>query len=161
MARTLVVYFSRSGRTHRIALEIAAPLGADIERIEEPRGRLGLLGYWRSGREAYLKLVPPIEPAANDPSAYDLVILGTPIWAGNMSSPVRAYVGAHAGSFRTMALFCTHGATSAAKVFGEIAALAGVEPVATLAVTEREIKTGAYAGRLERFVESVSTPVAA
>jgi hypothetical protein len=43
------------------------------------------LGYWRSGREAYLKLAPNIEPAVHDPSSYGLVVLGTPIWAGNMS----------------------------------------------------------------------------
>lgn len=158
MARTLVVYFSRTGRTHRIALEIAAPLGADIERIEEQRSRAGFLGYWRSGREAYRKLIPAIEPAVNDPSSYDIVLLGTPIWAGHISSPVRAYVGAHAGALSRMALFCTHGGSSPAKAFSEIAELAGVEPVATLAVTEREIKAGTYADRLTRFVESVAGP---
>jgi flavodoxin len=156
MARTLVTYFSRTGRTRRIALEIAEALRADIERIEEPRSRLGLLGYWRSGREAYLKLAPNIEPAVHDPSSYGLVVLGTPIWAGNMSSPIRAYVNAHRGSFERAAFFCTHGGTTAQKVFDEIAEICGVRPLATLAVTEREIKTGTYADKLRQFLERLS-----
>jgi len=156
MARTLVVYFSRTGRTRRIALEIAAALGADVERIEEPQDRSGFFGYWRSGREAYRKLSPVIEPAVRDPSGYALVIVGTPIWAGHVSSPVRTYVGAHAGRFRNVALFCTHGGSSAGKVFGEIAELAGSEPVATLALKEREIEAGTYAGRLRQFVDTVA-----
>jgi len=161
MARTLVVYYSRTGRTRRIAREIAEALGADVERIEEPGDRSGFFGYWRSGREAYRKLSPVIEPAVRDPSRYALVVFGTPVWAGHVSSPVRAYIGAHAGQFRSMALFCTHGGSSAAKVFDEISGLVGLEPVATLSVKEREIELDAYADRLRAFVESVAAAGAA
>jgi flavodoxin len=152
MHRTLVTYFSRTGRTRRIALEIAHALNAESEQIEESRSRLGFIGYWRSGREAYREIAAPIAPCAHDPSSYELVVLGTPIWAGRMSSPLRAYVNAHAGSFRRVAFFCTHGGTSAARVFDAIAALCGARPVATLAVTEREIKAEAYTDRLQQFV---------
>jgi flavodoxin len=156
MDRALVTYFSRTDRTRRIALEIARALSADIERIEESRSRSGFLGYWRSGREAYLKLTASIEPTTHDPSSYALVILGTPIWAGNMSSPVRAYVNAHKGSFERVAFFCTHGGTSAQKVFAELSEICGAPPVATLAITEREIKAGNYGDKLHQYLDRLS-----
>lgn len=159
MDRTLVTYFSRTGRTHRIALEIARMLNADVERIEESRSRAGFFGYWRSGREAYLELPVRTEPSTHDPSGYDLVVLGTPVWAGRMSSPIRAYVNAHAGCFRRVAFFCTHGGTSAQKVFAALARTCGTEPLATLAVTEREIKVGAYADKLHKFVQRLAGSV--
>jgi flavodoxin len=161
MGSTLVVYFSRTGHTRKIALEIAAALGADIERIEEPRSRSGFFGYWRSGREAYRKQTTTIQAAQKQPSSYELVILGTPIWAGNMSSPIRTYVMENAGAFKRMAFFCTHGGTSGPKVLAGLAELCAVQPIATLAVTEREIATGAYADGVRRFVERLRLPSAA
>ena len=156
MDQALVTYFSRTGRTHRLALEIATALNADLERIAEPRSRNGFLGYWRSGREAWLKLPTNIEPTSHDPSSYGLVVLGTPIWAGNVSSPARAYISAHKGSFRRAAFFCTHGGTSAQKVFDEMAELCGARPVATLSVTEREFRIGSYDDKLRQFLANLS-----
>jgi flavodoxin len=161
MRQALVIYFSRTGRTRRIALEIARALDAESEQIEESRSRLGFFGYWRSGREAYRELPAPIAPCTHDPASYELVVLGTPIWAGKMSSPLRAYIDAHAGSFRRVAFFCTHGGSSAAHVFAAIAALCGAQPAATLAVTEREIKADAYAEKLQQFVARLVTAQAA
>ena len=155
MSRALVVYFSRTGHTRKIALELAESLGADVERIEEPRGRSGFFGYWRSGREGYRKLTTVIHPIQKRPSDYDLVLIGTPIWAGNVSSPVRTYIAGNAGSFRRVAFFCTHGGSSAAKVMTELSELCGVRPLATLAVKEREIRAGSYRGGLKEFAKQV------
>jgi len=156
MDRALVTYFSRTGRTRRIALEIASALNADVDPITESRSRAGLLGYWRSGREAWRRQAAEIEPATLDPSIYPLVVLGTPVWAGNISSPVRAYVGSHEGSFHQAAFFCTHGGTSAQKVFTELAELCATRPIATLAVTEHQIETESYAKNLRHFVERLA-----
>lgn len=38
-SRILVVYFSRSGSTARVASYLADELGADLDAIEEPRSR--------------------------------------------------------------------------------------------------------------------------
>lgn len=160
MNGTLVVYFSRTGHTGRIAEELAAALGADVEKIEEPRSRSGFFGYWRSGREAYLRRTTTILPTRRRPSDYSLVLLGTPTWAGHVSSPVRTYAGEHAGTFRNLALFCTLGGAGAENTLAETAALCGVEPIATLAVTEKELKSGSYEPKLRGFVERVRSAAA-
>jgi hypothetical protein len=96
-------------------------------------------------------------PLAYDPSNYDVVVLGTPVWAGNMSSPLRSYVAAHKAQFRRVAFFCTQGGSGAEKVFHDLAELCGQPPVAALTVNGRELEQSAYSQRLERFATAVTS----
>jgi flavodoxin len=161
MQRAVVVYFSRTGYTRKIAEEIAARCGADLEAIEDVRPRAGIFGYLRSAREAYKKLPIEIRPAAKNPSEYDLVILGTPIWAGNVSSPIRAYLTAHRAELKQVAVFCTQGGSGAEKVLNDMAELCGRKPVASLALNDGEIKRREYAEKLHRFLDSLALRKAA
>ncbi|MFA5869173.1 MAG: hypothetical protein WC941_05670 [Candidatus Bathyarchaeia archaeon] len=60
--KTLIVYYSRDGSTRKVAEELKAQLGADIEEITEPKGRGGPLGWIRSGKEASSGAIVPINP---------------------------------------------------------------------------------------------------
>ncbi|HLF13144.1 MAG TPA: flavodoxin [Gammaproteobacteria bacterium] len=161
-SRTLVVYFSRSGHTRKVAEEIAARCGADLEGIQDVRGRSGIIGYWRSAREALKKTAVETRPVTKDATGYELVILGTPVWASHLCSPMRAYLTANRGKLRQVALFCTQGGGSGAeKVFREMAELCGQRPLASVAVKDSEIKNGNYGDKLDRFLRAVALPKAA
>lgn len=161
MRRVLVVYFSRSGYTRKIAEEIASRCDADIEPIRDIRSRSGIFGYFRSAREAFKKRVIDIRPPTKNPSDYELIVLGTPVWAGNVSSPMRSYINAQRERFGQVAFFCTLGGSGASRVLGDMSALCVKRPVGTIAVTDAEIKKKSYAQKLDRFIESVALPRAA
>ena len=161
MQRVLVVYFSRTGYTRKIAADIAAACGADIERIQEPRDRSGIWGYLRSGREAWKKRLVDIRPVTKHPPDYDLIVLGTPVWASNICSPVRSYIAAHGHHFKKVAFFCTQGGSGAEKVLNDMAELCGQTPVATLVLTDTEIKHGQHADKLNQFLRSLARQNAA
>ena len=108
-SRTLVVYFSLSGTTRKLAKIIAKELSADEEEVVDLTPRQGFLGYCRSLIEARWQLPPKIALAKHIPSSYDLVVIGTPVWAWSVSSPVRAYLLAHKASPPNVAFFCTMG----------------------------------------------------
>ena len=57
-SKTLVVFYSRSGTTRRIAVALSEALKCDLEEITEPTPRTGFLGYIRSLLEA-MRSVPP------------------------------------------------------------------------------------------------------
>ena len=156
MDHILLTYYSRTGNTERVAEEIATACHATVEKLQETRWRSGFLAYLRSGREAWKKIAAPIQPTKEDPTHFDVVALGTPVWAGHLASPMRTYVEAHARKSRQVAFFCTQGGAGADKVFRDMAALCGTEPVATLVVTEKELKTGAYRDRLALFAKALS-----
>lgn len=158
MPKALVVYFSRSGYTRKIAQEIAAKGGTDIECIRDVRDRSGIWGYLRSARDAMKKRSSAIQLPVYNPSTYDLVILGTPVWASNVSSPMRAYLGAYKEKFRHVALFCTQGGSGAPKVLHDMADVCGQKPLASLAVNDDEIKKGGYSQKLDQFLETIGLP---
>lgn len=124
MTRTLVAYYSWSGNTAKVAKAIAEALGADLEEIRETRSRRGVFGYIGAAMEAAREHPAPIQPAIRNPGGYDLVVLGCPVWAQKMASPMRAYLLRERAHFKRIGLFCTLGGA------GGEAALAGMAPAA-------------------------------
>jgi flavodoxin len=149
--KILVVYYSRTGSTKKIGLEIARLLKADIEQIEDVKSRLGLIGWLKSGREAQKKILAEIKSVKKDPKKYDLTVVGTPIWASNMSSPIRTYLTNN--KFKKIAFFCACGGKPG-NAFEEMSMLSG-KPVATLAITSKEIAQNAYPAKVKEFVKKL------
>jgi flavodoxin len=147
--KTLVVYYSRTGTTKKVGQEIAKQLKADEEEIFDVKNRGGLLGWLRSGKEAQKKQLPEIKPAKKNPSNYDLVVIGTPVWAWTLSSPVRTYLSSN--KFKKVAYFCTCGGDPG-KAFEEIDNTAGKKAIATLVISEKEIKDNSYPKKVKEFV---------
>jgi flavodoxin len=161
MKGTLVVYFSRTGYTRRVAEDIARAAGADCEAIRERSSRSGFLGYWRSAREALRGAAIEVEPGSLNPRDYAMVVLGTPVWASNVSSPMRAYIARHKRDFTRVALFCTEGGSGAQKVLQKMAALCDQAPVATEFFTDSEIDRGQHASKVDAFAAALATRKAA
>ncbi|MGE5338535.1 MAG: flavodoxin family protein, partial [Gemmatimonadota bacterium] len=142
MKTTLIVYHSRSGYTRRIAQALARRLDADLDEIRIVQPMRGPIGYALCALEAIASLTPALRPTRKNPAAYDLVVIGTPVWFWSLSSPVRSWLAQHGPLPRRVAFFCTMGGAGAPRVFATIAQLAGREPVATLALTDRQIDGG-------------------
>ncbi len=153
--KILVVYYSRSGTTRKVAQSLAAALQCDSEEIVEGRNRNRILGYLRSLFEARQQIPSRIALAVKDPSTYDLIVVGTPVWVWSVSSPVRAYMIANKARFPAVAFFCTLGRTGSDKAFAQMQGLASQRPIACLSVTARDLASGSYRLQLTAFVESL------
>lgn len=163
-ARVLVVYFSRSGTTARLASMLAGMLHADLEAIRESgadqdaerRGaRQGARGYLRSLIEAVRQRPAAIEPPVHDPAAYDVVIVGSPVWARSVSSPVRAWLVAHRASLKHVAFFCSLGGSGAANALDQMRALAGKPPVAHCEVTASDLHASKDLRLIAEFAQRI------
>ncbi|MGI9476956.1 MAG: flavodoxin family protein [Hyphomicrobiaceae bacterium] len=154
--RTLVVYYSLTGNTKRTAELVAAECQADLERIVDLKDRSGAWALFQTGGEALFKRSAPIRPTDMEPGQYDLVILGTPVWAWTMSSPMRTYIEQHAANFKHVAFFCTEGGTGGQRTFRHMTELAGKQPIATLEITESDLKTDRDREKTTAFVNAVA-----
>ena len=154
--KILVVYYSLTGHTKGIAEAIADECGADIEQIKDIKRREGAFVMFWSGREALLKRPGLIQPSEIEPAQYDLVILGTPVWAWALSSPMRAYITQHSSSLTWVAFFCTEGGSGGKRAFRQMSDLIGKQPVATLEITETDLKTGADGDKLTPFTKAIA-----
>jgi flavodoxin len=109
--KTAVVYYTLDGNCALVADEIKAQLNADLIRLytkdEKKRGIIGKL-FWGGGM-AVRREKPPLKPYTFDPAAYDLIVIGAPVWAGFPAPPVETFLSETNIKSKKIALFVCHG----------------------------------------------------
>jgi len=153
--KSLVVFYSMTGTTKKVAETIRKILKCDSEEILDMRPRKGVLGYLRSGKEAMLKNLCKIKEAKKNPALYDLTIIGTPVWSFNVSSPVRAYLHHNKEKFSRVAFFCTMGGSGGKNAFAEMEKICGKGPVALLELRAREVANNKLMAKVKAFASEI------
>lgn len=151
MKKILVVYYSRTNTTKKVAVQLVEKLGADVEEIKDTVDRTGARGYLISGRDATLRRLTVLEKSEKNPANYDLVIIGTPIWSWNMSVPVRTYIAENKDKFREVAFFCTMGGSGDERAFREMSEIIGKQPVTTLTLKTVEVVKNLGDEKIDKF----------
>jgi len=96
-----------------------------------------------------------IQPNNKNPEEYDLVIVGSPVWVGRLSSPARTYMTLHGHKIKNIAFFNTCGVKSG-KIFNQMEELSKL-PIATLEVKEKEVKSDEYLKKLKSSLKKSKT----
>lgn len=104
--KTLVVYFSRSGNTELMALEIAKTYDAEVVHLEAADYRIGLMGWINAMKDARGNHAV-ITPETIDLAGYDTIFIGSPIWLYNPAPPVWQFAAANDFSGKKIVLFNT------------------------------------------------------
>ncbi len=124
MSNILCVCYSRTGKTEALMQELAASLGGcELVKLTDGVERAGIIGWVRSGLDAMARHVPPVErPETKLPlGEYDLVIVGTPVWAGRCSAPARSFLLQFGEELRAAAWVITRGSdVRYEEVFGQM-----------------------------------------
>ncbi len=81
--KSLIIYHSETGNTKRIAEYIHEKTGSELFELK-PVKRYSRIGMYTSGiKRALMQQKDEIETPEIDLSAYELIFLGTPVWAGH------------------------------------------------------------------------------
>ncbi|MGN0878277.1 MAG: flavodoxin [Oligosphaeraceae bacterium] len=109
--RTLVVYFTRSGRTRSVAETIAAETGADILeiRVETPYPEAYHATVLQAHREIRDHYRPPLVLPLESLDKYDTLFIGTPNWWSTLAPPVASFLTRFRLAGKTVIPFVTHG----------------------------------------------------
>lgn len=148
--KSLVVYYSRTGNARFVAETIATEVGADIEEVIDLKKRSGPIGFFSGGSDARRGKETEISPTTKSPSDYDLVIVGTPVWASRPSPAIVTYLKKNDLSGKKVALFFTRSGKKPT-AFDEtkalipnsnfIGQLSLINPLATKDESEKQIRT--------------------
>ena len=157
--KILVVFYSRSGRTKKVAEAISEIFKCDKEEIFDIKNRKGISGFLSAGTDANLRRLTAIKEIKNNPSLYDLVIIGTPIWSSNISTPIRTYLTLHKEGFKNVAFFCTRLGSDAKKIFDDMKNLSQKTPIALLALTSREVARDQYMQKVKEFIKNLKEEI--
>jgi len=111
MSRILVVYYTFEGSTKLIAESIASAIDADILRLEVMKELKshGFGKYLWGGKQVVMKSKPALKPLEKNPDDYDILFIGTPVWAYNFSPALRTFFATVKLSGKKIAIFCSCG----------------------------------------------------
>lgn len=131
--KTLVVYYSASGNTERVAKDIAEAAGADLFEIvptevytsddldwTNPDSRVS-----REHNDESLRDVPLITTEVPDWDSYDTVFIGYPIWWGIAAWPVDTFVKNNDFTGKTVIPFATSSSSGMGQSGSLLADMAG------------------------------------
>ena len=92
LGKVLVVYYSLSGQTKKIADFIATQTKADIYEITVTEQYTSPSVYTKSKKELDSKQYPKLAKELPDISAYDIVFVGGPVWWYTMATPLFSFL---------------------------------------------------------------------
>ena len=109
--KVLVVYYSQTGNTEKVAQVIAQSLNADVEAILPVVPYDGDFGQTieRGRKELEEGNFPEIGPLSLNPQDYDVIFLGYPVWFGTYAPPVETYLRSVDLSGKKIVPFCSFG----------------------------------------------------
>jgi flavodoxin len=150
--KAIVVFYSRTGHTKRVAETIADLLDCDKEELIDTQDRSGLIGFIRSGYQALRKDITILKDI--NVSGYDLVIIGTPVWVLTMATPVRTFLHSYKDQLKKVAFFCTYGGMGAERTVADMEKICA-SPVAVLKVRVIDLATKRYTKKVTKFVHEL------
>lgn len=106
--KTGIVYFSYEGNCAFVAEQIASVVKGDVLalQLEDGKERKGLAKYVWGGSQVARKQRPALKPYTFDGAAYDLIIIGTPVWAGSPAPALETFLEQTRITGKKVALFC-------------------------------------------------------
>jgi flavodoxin len=151
----LIVYFSRDGHTKKIAQALGEQLQADVEEIQEIKNRKGFMGWLSCCRDAILKKSPSIKLLSKNPLEYDLIIVGSPVWAFTIVPAIRLWLNQYGPQLKQTVFFVTMGGQGAKRSFQVMERLCGHPPRLTESFIDKDIEKNHHQNKFDAFVQQI------
>ncbi|MEQ9813395.1 MAG: hypothetical protein RLO50_11500 [Azospirillaceae bacterium] len=153
--RRLVVCYSDTGHSAAAARFVAEALKAETETLTAPALRPGRWGFFLRALGALLHRPARLAPLRHDPADFETIVLCGPIWAGNLATPLRGYLKAVERHLpRIRAIVLTYSGSGAPKALKALRDLIG-DPVAMVAISDAERRSGKDETELSGLVARV------
>ena len=136
--KRLVVFYSLEGNTEYIADTIAEKLSADKLKLVPKKAYAdkGFAKFFWGGKSAVMAEKPELEPYDVNLDDYDEIVIGFPVWAGNITPPIRTFASDNMDSLKgkKISSFACESGAGAEKAFEKLKSLLGVEEFAATAI---------------------------
>ena len=132
--KTAIVYYSMHGNVRYVSEKVAKELGADLIELIPVKAYpdKGAMQFIWGGSAVTFKKKPELEPYTFNVSDYDLVIIGTPVWASNFTPPLRTFFENNDLTGKKIAVIATSAGGDSAKCVEAVKAAAGADSLAAV-----------------------------
>lgn len=116
--KKLIVFYSLEGNTRFVAQKMGEAISADLLEVKPQKdiSAKGFMRYVWGGKAAMKKETPELLPLTKNIEDYDVLLIGTPVWAGTYAPALNTLFHNHSVHGKKIALFCCH-AGGKGKVF--------------------------------------------
>ena len=129
--KTLIVYYSLEGNTEYVANKIAETCGFDTLRLVPVKKYpdSGFRKFFWGGKSAFMAETPELEPYVFDSDSYGRIVFGFPVWASNVTPPIRTFVKENDLKGKQIAAFACQSGSGAEKAFDKLKTAIGIDKV--------------------------------
>jgi flavodoxin len=114
--KTVILYYSRTRKTAKVAKTLAEKINADIIEITDLKDRMGVINYLSASVDALRENKTIIKPDSYDLSDYGLVYIGSPTWAAKPAPAIISMIDKCDFKGKDVILFSTMGNSGGLKV---------------------------------------------
>lgn len=150
--KTLVVYYSLTGKTEAVAQALAQELGADLRRVQDVTTPPAV-SWWFILTHALAALrgeEADIQPIDTSLQGYDRVYVGAPVWGGSPATPINTFLARADFSGKEVVVFMTMGGNDAAgalRKLSERIEKKGGRVVGSFALSSKDVSNEELAAR--------------
>lgn len=110
MSKTIVLFYSLEGNTRKVGELLSKDLDLPLEEIKPVKeiSSSGFSKYLWGGSQVIMNKKPDLVEIKTDLDDYDTVILGSPIWAGSFTPPIKSLLEDGALKNKKVAFFYCH-----------------------------------------------------
>lgn len=109
--KSLIVYYSLEGNCKFISEKIQAITNSDILRLKPVKDikSKGFARYIWGGKQVVMNIKPKLEEFDKNINDYDVIFLGTPVWAGSFAPALNTFLSENEIKNKKVVLFCCSG----------------------------------------------------
>ena len=149
--KDVIVFYSLTGNHKKAAEIVSKMLQCNSVEIEETfeRSKVGLFKYIVNGFEAATKKTFEIKSVNEDFLSYERVVFLTPVWAGNLPPPSRAFLNKHKDKIKKIVVIAISGRGNGNSGFEkDVEETLKRKPEIFLQFSEKEFKNGEFEKKL-------------
>jgi len=150
--KKIVVYYSLEGNIAAAAKKIAEECGADLAEIQTVKKvPLDFRKFFVGGYQAVAGRCPAIKPLKIDWRQYDVVILGTPVWADKGAAAINTFLRDYAVTDKIFAVFTTSGSGNNEKCLASLRTKLPKVRITTSLVDQKNPKASENEAKIQDF----------
>ena len=125
---TLIVYYTLEGNTDFVAKKIAKITGYETLRLLPVKRypKKGFMKFFVGGKSACFAETPKLMSYKFNAEDYARIIFGFPVWAGNVTPPIRTFIKENDLQGKKIAAFACQGGAGAEKAFDKLKEALGI-----------------------------------
>jgi flavodoxin len=151
-----IIYHSHFGTTRRIAKKVKVACGGDLIEVMPQKNYNALTLYVLGGYRAMKDVQDPIEQKKIDVTGYDMIVLGSPVWAGKPTPAINAAIAALRGCEGKRAIIfatCKSQPGQTVGILRKRLETMGIRVIGVFVFTKKDLKDGK---KLNELIVSVN-----